>query len=165
MFSDRVEHWDNGQGLEILQNWVRDGLSEKEIIRRIGIHPATWRKWKKTSPAIAGIARRKPEGADSQIENALLQKASGYTADIAKTYKLKRIEYENGKKVREFEELAQGIDQIHVPADLSAQIFWLKNRRPHRWKEKPGADSGGAALKKLDAVMEEWNDAVKPETK
>ena len=68
--------------------------------------------------------------ADSKIQNALLKKATGYTVDVAKSYKLRRVEYEDGKKVCEFEELAQGVDQVHVPADLSAQIFWLKNRMP-----------------------------------
>ena len=71
--------------------------------------------------------------ADSKIQNALLKKATGYTVDVAKSYKLRRVEYEDGKKVCEFEELAQGVDQVHVPADLSAQIFWLKNRMPEKW--------------------------------
>jgi hypothetical protein len=24
----------------------------------------------------------------------------------------------------------------HVPADVAAAIFWLKNRRPEKWREK-----------------------------
>ena len=89
--------------------------------------------------------------ADSKIENALLKKATGYTVDVAKSYKLRRVEYEDGKKVCEFEELAQGVDQVHVPADLSAQIFWLKNRMPEKWQDKP--DAGKLSLLKLDEML------------
>ena len=33
----------------------------------------------------------------------------------------------------------------HIPPDTTAQIFWLKNRRPDRWRDKPepASDDGG----------------------
>ena len=47
-----------------------------------------------------------------------------------------------GKKLKEYEELALGVDESYVPPDLKAEIFWLKNRMPLRWKEKDSAESG-----------------------
>lgn len=100
--------------------------------------------------------------ADSKIQNALLKKATGYTVDVAKSYKLRRVEYEDGKKVCEFEELAQGVDQVHVPADLSAQIFWLKYRMPEKWQDKP--DAGKLSLLKLDEMLGDFKHEAEQET-
>jgi len=31
-------------------------------------------------------------------------------------------------------------EEIHMPADTTAQIFWLKNRKPSKWKDKQDID-------------------------
>jgi len=48
------------------------------------------------------------------------------------------IEYDEttGRKIREEEELREGYDQVHVPADTTAQIYWLNNRKPEKWRQK-----------------------------
>jgi hypothetical protein len=54
-----------------------------------------------------------------------------------KTFKTKHIKYdENGRKISEDEILEIGVDEVHVPADTTAQIFWLKNRKPIEWRDK-----------------------------
>ena len=51
--------------------------------------------------------------------------------------KVKRVEYnDEGYKSNEYEEIIEVYDEVHVPADTTAQIFWLKNRRPEKWREK-----------------------------
>ena len=39
--------------------------------------------------------------------------------------------------LREYEELAVGADESYIPADVRATSFWLKNRQPERWSDKP----------------------------
>ena len=37
----------------------------------------------------------------------------------------------------------------HIPGDTTAQIFWLKNRRPDKYRDKPEpspADGGGVQI-------------------
>ncbi|MDE7242766.1 MAG: hypothetical protein K2O18_02145 [Oscillospiraceae bacterium] len=101
---------------------------------------------------------------DRKVEKALLKKALGYTEDVAKTYKLKRIEYQDGKKVLEVEELAQGVDQTFVPPDLASQIFWLKNRKPKEWKEKVSDNLEQESAELFDHLMREFKDEVERET-
>lgn len=62
---------------------------------------------------------------DIQVENALLKRALGYE------YMEERAEIseKDGRKV------IQTVKQV-IP-DTAAQIFWLKNRRPDRWRDKP----------------------------
>ena len=43
----------------------------------------------------------------------------------------------DGKKRLEEERIEYAEEQVVVPANVTAQIFYLKNRRPEKWKDKP----------------------------
>ena len=55
---------------------------------------------------------------------------------VQKTFKVKRVEFDpdTGRKLREYESLEVGYDEVHIPADEKAQEFWLYNRKPQEWK-------------------------------
>ena len=38
--------------------------------------------------------------------------------------------------------------------DTTAQIFWLKNRRPDKWRDKPADDKQQTAVEDLTALAE-----------
>lgn len=81
-----------------------------------------------------------------QVEEALFQRASGYMTTVTKHHKVRRVEYDpaTGRKVREEDELVEVQDQVHVPGSVPAMRFWLTNRAPHRWQDKPsGEEEGG----------------------
>ena len=42
--------------------------------------------------------------------------------------------------------------QKHVSPDVTAQIFWLKNRKPEQWRDKPSTENS-AVIDKLDEVL------------
>ena len=42
-----------------------------------------------------------------------------------------------------------------VPGDVTAQIFWLKNRKPDAWRDKRENEDNNDALAKLDEVLKE----------
>ena len=44
--------------------------------------------------------------------------------------------------------------------DTTAQIFWLKNRRPGKWRDKPEAPGDSDALKKAQALLEDIESAI-----
>ena len=66
-----------------------------------------------------------------QDENAIwsLLLASGYL-------KVKKVEYENGKRKCEREEVVMVDQEVYYPPELGAQVFWLKNRKPDKLREK-----------------------------
>jgi hypothetical protein len=74
-----------------------------------------------------------------RVEDSIYKRARGYKVAVKKTYKVKRVEYDpdTGKKTLEREELQTGIDEVHIPADVRAGEYWLKNRSPERWSEQP----------------------------
>lgn len=43
----------------------------------------------------------------------------------------------DGKKRLEEERIEYAEEQVVVPANVTAQIFYLKNRKPDKWKDKP----------------------------
>ena len=132
------EEWIKPDNLTLLTAWARDGLIDEEIAKKMNVSPPTLYKYKKMFPEIVEALRKGKELVDVEVENALYKKALGYTVPVKKTFKVKRIEYnpETGKKISEYEELVDGFDEVHIPADTTAQIFWLKNRKKQQWRDK-----------------------------
>lgn len=58
------------------------------------------------------------------------------TVTVKKPFKLKTVKVD-GKKRLEEERIEYAEEQVVVPANVTAQIFYLKNRRPEKWKDKP----------------------------
>ena len=137
MANNKYRLWLERFGLEYLRRLAEQNLSEEEIALRSGLELPTFRLWKRKYPDFAEALNLGREESDFGVIHALYKKATGHNVSLKKTYKLKRVEYDpdTGKKLREFEELATGVDETYVPADLSAEKFWLKNRQPNRWSE------------------------------
>ena len=93
---------------------------------------------------------------DTQVENALLKRALGYTATETIEEVYQAGEGQN-KKV-----LSSHIRRItkEIPPDVGAIVFWLKNRKPGRWRDKIEAapDTGNEILNSLFRLMQEGKD-------
>lgn len=138
----KYQEWLTEEGLAILAGWARNGLTKEEIAHNCGCSLSTLKDWCKKYPSISTAITRAREEADIIVENALFKSTQGYTVRLAKTYKLKRVEFdkETGRKVLEQEYLAEGFEETHVPANERAQEFWLKNRKPDVWRDKPAEE-------------------------
>jgi hypothetical protein len=140
--------------LILVQGWARDGLTNEQIAHNLGIAVGTLYEWKKEFPEFDEALKKGKEVVDREVENALLKRTQGYTVELRKTFKVKVTDYDtNGRKVRETEELQTGVDEVYVAPDTTAQIFWLKNRKPAEWRDRQGVDitveNFEAALKEL----------------
>lgn len=143
MAKGKYEYWLMPEGLLKLEGWVRDGLTDEQIAGNIKINPATLYEWKKKYPKISKSLKRGKEVVDRQVENALLQKALGDRVTLKKPIKIKEILYENGKKIKETERIEQADEEVLIPPDTTAQIFWLKNRKPDKWRDKQEVNLSG----------------------
>lgn len=133
MARGKYEYWLTEDGLTLLEGWARDGLTDEQLAVRMGINPATLYDWKKKYPKISEALKKGKEVVDIQVENALLKRALGYDFQEEK---IERSDKDGVKVVQTVK---------HIPPDTTAQIFWLKNRRPDRWRDKPepASDDGG----------------------
>lgn len=87
------------------------GGTEEKLAAALGITRQALTYRKKTNPEFFASLKAARAIADECVEKSLYQRANGYDRD--------------GK---------------HYPADVTACIFWLKNRRPQQWREKSEAD-------------------------
>ena len=140
----KFEHWCERYGLEYVRRLAEDGLPDEEIAIRSGIELSTFRKWRTLYPHFSAAIDLGRTGSDYAVVEALYKKAVGYRVPINKTVKLKRVDYDpdTGKKIREYEELAVAVEEDYIPPDLRAETFWLKNRQPDRWQDKPDSPTG-----------------------
>lgn len=139
MAKGKYEYWLTPEGLIKLEGWARDGLTDEQICKNIGISRETLNQWKKKYADISDTLKRGKEVVDYEVENALLKRALGYT-----------VKEERLTKDGEIVELER-----EVPGDVTAQIFWLKNRKPAEWKDKREIEDNKDALAKLDEVLKE----------
>ena len=116
--------------------WARDGLTDEQIAEKLDISVASFYNYKNEHLEFLESLKKGKEVADYEVENALFKKALGYNAKIKKAFKVKEVLYENGKRLKETERIEYAEDEVHIPADTTAQIFWLKNRKPNVWRDK-----------------------------
>ena len=156
MAKSKADEWLEKDKLTLLEAWARDGLTDEQIANNMGISRSTLFEWRKNNQDISNALKKGKEVVDIEVENALYKKALGYNVLLKKTFKLKRIEYnDDGKKIKEYEELVDGYDETHIPADTTAQIFWLKNRNPRKWRDKVEVETNKQELSKLDELLGE----------
>lgn len=77
MARGKFEYWLTEDGLTMLAGWARDGISDEQISRNIGVAYSTFRVWRDKYPAISAVLKKSKEIVDYEVENALLKKALG----------------------------------------------------------------------------------------
>lgn len=70
------------------------------------------------------------------MENELFESCKTRTVTVKKPVKVKTVK-QDGKKRIEEERIEYAEEQIVLPANVTAQIFWLKNRKKNVWSDKP----------------------------
>lgn len=126
MAKGKYEKWLKEDNLLLLEGWARDGLTDEQIAKNIGIGERTLYEWKEKYPQISQSLKKGKEVVDYEVENALLSSALG--------------------------------------GNTTAQIFWLKNRRPDKWRDKQKEETDKTALDKLDSILKEIKDDAERST-
>lgn len=98
MAKGKYEKWLEPENLILIEGWARDGLTDEQIAKNMGVSVKTLFNWKTAYLPILQALKKGKEVVDYQVENALLSSA--------------------------------------LEGNTTAQIFWLKNRRPDKWRDK-----------------------------
>lgn len=178
MATGKYKQWQTPECLALLEGWARDGLTDAQIAHNIGIKRQTLYDWKKHYPDISDTLKKGKEVVDRQVENALLKRAMGMVAKTT-TYKMvkvdpdilkvRRVRFLNKYKLDHPEMTKKELTMVaieHVPTyeripivqnenelapDVSAAIFWLKNRKPETYRDKSFKDLNEAQANKARA--------------
>lgn len=124
MAKGKYQEWLEPEGLLKLEGWARDGLTDEQIAKNMGVRTSTLYDWKKKYSEISESLKKGKEVVDRAVENALLKRALGYSY----TETTKELV---GTKMIVTKEVVK-----EVQPDTTAQIFWLKNRRPDIWRDR-----------------------------
>jgi len=132
MAKGKAKEWLTKEGLIKIEGWAKDGLSNEQIAHNIGIVSSTFYKWKLEFPEISEALKKSKEVADREVENAMHKSANGYFV-------------EEIKEIIEKDEMGKDRKRIErskkwIPPNATAQIFWLKNRKPKEWRDKQEHD-------------------------
>lgn len=100
----KYEKWLKKEELILIQSWARDGITEENIAKKMGVSYSTLRVWKDKFPALSAALKNGKEVIDAAVESALLKQA--------------------------------------LDGNLGAICFWLKNRKPDKWRDKPPEQTG-----------------------
>lgn len=128
MADGKYKKWQQPENLTLIQGWRRDGLSDAQVAKNIGIGRGTLYEWLKKYKDIADAYKKGSEVSTYEVENALYKSACGYYVD-----EVERTEttYADGSVVT-----TKRGHKRYIPPSIAAQIFILKNRRPNWWKDK-----------------------------
>ena len=137
MAKGKYAEWLEPEGLLLLEAWARDGLTDEQIAKNMKINVATLYRYKQNYCEICEALKKGKDVVDIEVENSLLKRARGCTV-VEETQEL-MINPDTGK--RELITTKKVIKEI--PPDTTAQIFWLKNRRPDLWRDKQSMELSG----------------------
>ncbi|PTH38560.1 HNH endonuclease [Staphylococcus agnetis] len=110
--------------LPLVEGWKRDGLTDGQIAHNFGVNIKTLMKWKEEKEEFMEAIKKGKEVSDYELENALHKRATGY-------YYTEETALPNGKVVTTTK---------YEHANPTSLIFALKNRLPHKYRDKVEQD-------------------------
>lgn len=156
MAKSKANEWLTKDGLLKLEAWARNGLTDEQIASNIGIARKTLYEWKAKYSDISNSLKKGKEVVDIEVENALLKRALGYD------YEERTYESKYNEKLDKYVQVLTKTVTKHVQPDTTAQIFWLKNRKPKEWRDKQEIEHSGNVNNPFEGLTtEELREVIK----
>lgn len=115
--------------LEQAEKLAKLGLTDAEMADVFGVTEQTFNNWKKARKGFFESIKKGKALADANVAESLYQRATGYSHPAV--------------KIMQYEGVPIEVDYTeHYPPDTAAAIFWLKNRQPKKWRDKPEHEEG-----------------------
>ena len=135
----KYTEWLTREGLLQIEGWAKDGLIDEQIAKNMGVAYSTFKDWKKRFPDLSDVLKRSKEVVDREVENALFESAKGFV-------------YEEETVTNTGEVVT--VKKYSKP-NVTAQIFWLKNRKRNEWRDKQEIEQ---TTRTIDIKVGDWDD-------
>ena len=113
-----------------IEQWCREGVIERDICTNLGIGVTMFNRWKTEHPEIKEVLKRGKSISDQIVVSKLYARAVGYEYDEVKR---ETVQDAKGNELNVFRVTTI---RKHVLPDVTACIFWTKNRMPDEWRDK-----------------------------
>ena len=131
----------------LAEGYAREGMIDKEIAKKLGICLAAYYKYQNQYIEFMEAIKRGKAPVDVEVENSLLKRTKGFD------YEETTVEY---KPVAEGQKASpksiKKTTKFIVP-DVTACIFWLKNRKPDKWRDKQEIEAGEGLKAMIERVI------------
>lgn len=104
------------------------GADDKEIAKAMHISRKTICAWKKQHQTFGAALNEGKDIADSTIERSLYNSGKGYF--IEEEEKVIEVDLNGKQKLGDLR-----TKKRYIPPSVTAQIFWLKNRKKNQWRD------------------------------
>lgn len=155
--------WLEPDNLTKLRSWARDGLTNEQIAKKIGVKRQTFQRWLSTYSDMSDALKKGKEIVDAEIEDSLISVMKKHTitttqykmvkkdnfnlkAERSKFANAYKLDHPNATKseiaiaiaenVEVYEKIPVSKTVTEVDPNTSAIIFWLKNRRPDVYRDQ-----------------------------
>lgn len=106
-----------------LKKLVEAGWTDEQVSDFFGVATSTLKVWRSKHKEFSATIEASKEIADLKVEKSIYELACGYSHPIEQVLKIP------GKIVRVS-------DIKHYPPNVTACMFWLRNRKPKEWRDK-----------------------------
>ena len=163
MAKGKYKKWLEPDNLIKLRSWARDGLTNEQIAKKIGVKRQTFQRWLSTYSDMSDALKKGKEIVDAEIEDSLISIMKKHTvtttqykmvkkdafnlkAERSKFANIYKLDHPNATKEEVGIAVAEHVDVYEkipisktvteVDPNASAIIFWLKNRRPDIYRDQ-----------------------------
>ena len=117
------------------------GFTDKQLAVFFGVNESTINRWKHKYPEFCMSIKSGKVIADAQVVESLYNRATGIEVTEVE------VRDDGKKKVKR-------VTKKHIPPDPTAQIFWLKNRQPELWRDKPTVENSAQEAVPVQIVVQ-----------
>ena len=142
-YPKEIAFWESERGLNLIEGWARDGLTNEQIATAMGVSVTTLWRWLKASAKMENSIMHARNEIDFEIENTLFKTARGFI-------------YEEQTVTKDGDIVTV---QRYQPPNLEAQKFILTNRKNGKWKARQDVNVNAdvnAKLSKSDILADEF---------
>ena len=125
----------------------RAGFTDRELAELFDVSLSAIQKWKRQREEFRNALKVGKAEADNRVERSLYERANGYSYDAVKIF------MPAGAKKPVYAPYVE-----HMPPDVTACIFWMKNRMPERWRDVQNVDHvlGKYIISDRPMTIEQW---------
>ena len=129
---ENIEDWTTPEKLILITGWCMDGYTNEEIAKKMGIGLSTLNGWIAKDSNISNALKKGKEICDYEVEQNLYKSTKDHIVEVTK----KQI-----VKDKDGEKQYITITEQVIPANVTAQLSWLNNRRRDKWSNRQVLDT------------------------